>query len=234
MNKERNPKSNTASGGIAIFCRKNLYGNVIPINRDNGNVLWVKLKKDYLGLEKEIFLGTVYHKPSGNKKEIIQLYDTLSEDVAYFCIKGNVLLQGDFNAHTNSFPDFIESDQIIDDAFSEENLLSQRNSEDTCKVNKRGSELLEFCKTQDFSILNGRKTGDLFGKITSFQWNGKGVVDYVISLHDLYPCVTYLKVGSYSPWLSDHCPLFFKLTSHYNKNTEVKDNLSPLPDRFFS
>ena len=56
-----------------------------------------------------------------------------------------------------------------------------RNSEDNVPSDHRGKELLEMCKSLGLLILNGRKVGDLFGKYTSFQWNGSSVVDYVLA-----------------------------------------------------
>ena len=46
-------------------------------------------------------------------------------------------------------------------------------------------------------IINGRKTGDLFGKNTSYQWNGKAVVDYTIASMEIFDDITFFKVGNY-------------------------------------
>ena len=97
----------------------------------------------------------------------------------------------------------------------------------------RGKELIGLCKTLNISILNGRKTGDLFGKITSYQWNGLGVVDYAISSHALFSSIKYFKVGAYSPWVSDHCPLFFKLNVQKVTTKPDMENLSDLPDKYY-
>ena len=233
-NKERNLKSKTAPAGIAIFCKENMKNNIIPIKHQNEDAIWVKIGKDFTGLTKDIYLGTVYHNPSGNKKEISEKYHALNGDVSFFLSKGHVFLQGDFNAHTNTYPDFIENDKLIDNSLIDETpAFSPRNSEDTNKINLRGKELLEFCKSQEIIILNGRKMGDLFGKITSFQWNGQGVVDYVLSSHELYPHLTYLKVGDYTPWISDHCPLLFNLNVKNSKIRQVEEKIQPPPARFF-
>ena len=49
-----------------------------------------------------------------------------------------------------------------------DNILSlpPRTSEDSTKVDGRGEELLDLCKAFNLVIINGRKTGDPFGKIT--------------------------------------------------------------------
>ena len=95
---------------------------------------------------------------------------------------GRVKLQGDFNAYTSNLPDFIEGDKTDRDMGIE--IVSTpipRNSEDSKCTNERGKDLLDLCKASDMLIVNSRKSGDIFGKYTSFQWNGSRVVDYVIS-----------------------------------------------------
>ena len=79
--------------------------------------------------------------------------------------------------------------------------------------------------------MNGKKTGDPWGKITSYQWNGRAVVDYVIVSCELFKTVTSFMVGDYSPWVSDHCPLLFEMHSvkHSNKTTE---KLKELPQKY--
>lgn len=151
-------------------------------------------------------------------------------------IQGFVFIQGDLNAHTNILPDFLEKDKT-DELFGIENWEKNlyRNSEDMKPANERGLNLLEWCKAYDLLIVNGRKTGDLFGRYTSFQWNGSRVVDYVITSHSSFSKTSHFKVGDYRPWLSDHCPLFYNI--HINRKkvertTQPKNALKDAPPRF--
>ena len=75
--------------------------------------------------------------------------------------KGEVILSGDFNAHTNNLEDFILPGK-------HEKERKGRNSQNK-GFDKRGKEILELRKNFELSILNGRKNGDLFGHYTSFQ-----------------------------------------------------------------
>ena len=68
--------------------------------------------------------------------------------------------------------------------------LPSRNSEDSSRTNIRGEEMLELCKYHNLNKLNGRKTGDHWGKLTSFQWNGSAIVDYVLARIDFYNDIT--------------------------------------------
>ena len=81
-------------------------------------------------------------------------------------------------------------------------------------MNKRGIELVDMCKSLELNIINGRKTGDPFGKYTCFTWNGNSVVDYLLTSDSLFPQISSLEVGEFLPWFSDHCPLHFTLEVH--------------------
>ena len=110
---------------------------------------------------------------------------------------------------------------------------TDRNSVDTSKTDIRGEELLELWKALNFMILNGRKNGDPFGEITSYQWKGKAVVDYVVSSLELFDSITYFKVGDYSPFISDHCPLFYEMHSKIGPKKTNDESLREYPSTFF-
>ena len=96
--------------------------------------------------------------------------------------------------------------------------IPPRNSEDT-KSNSRGDELLDFCKSNEFAIVNGRKVGDLFGKYTSHQYNGSSAVDFVITPITEFAKISYFEVGDFTLWLSDHTPLFSYVTLDTVRNS---------------
>ena len=155
----------------------------------------------------------------------------MSDEITQFQCKGKIILQGDFNARTSNKEDIIRPDKHDQDEELDGKLtLLLRNSEDTSDI--RGEELLELCKAHKLIILNGRKTGDPWGKITSYQWNGRAVVDYVLTSCELFDSITYFKVGDYSPWVSDHCPLLFEMHSK-TAPSEVIEELDELPKTFY-
>ncbi|KAL9969651.1 hypothetical protein ACROYT_G021888 [Oculina patagonica] len=71
-------------------------------------------------------------------------------------------------------------------------------------------------------ILNGRVTGDLDGKLTSYQTNGASTVDYGIVSEDLQDTVLGFQVQALTPY-SDHCPITLKLAS---RNRDIINNAS--------
>ena len=84
----------------------------------------------------------------------------------------------------------------------------------------------------NMTILNGRKSGDLFGKYTSVNWNGRAVVDFGVIPVDSYEDVTSFRVGNHAPFISDHCPIFFEFKTVHKKVVEPDDNLKELPKIF--
>ena len=88
-----------------------------------------------------------------------------------------------------------------------------------------------MCIMSDMHIVNGRKVGDLFGHKTCFRWNGSSQIDLILCSSGLFDNISYLKVGELLPWLTDHCPVFFKLNVNKTCKEENKINLKNAPDK---
>ena len=43
INCERNPKSHTSPGGLALFCKEKISKYIIPLKSDNKDVIWTKI-----------------------------------------------------------------------------------------------------------------------------------------------------------------------------------------------
>ena len=241
--KNRSSTSIKGSGGLACFAKEKLVNEklVIPIKTDNDDSLWIKLKKYIFDKKRDVYIGTAYLTPYRNNNDNSKNFLALFEEILSFQEKGEVIVQGDFNARTNVDDDTIAIDKHDDNELMipTENLSQNvhgRNSEDNVPSDHRGKELLEMCKSLGLLILNGRKVGDLFGKYTSFQWNGSSVVDYVLASNSVFSSISYFKVGRYIPWLSDHCALRYSLDSclKYEDKLETKDTGIKLEKLFWN
>ena len=191
-----------------MFVREEVNHLVKLVENKNEDSIWIKIKKEKFNGKDDIFIGTFYVSPESNSERSRKKFDflsTINEEVASFSKKGIILLQGDFNCRTGVEKDFITFDKS-DIELGIENLDGQnfRNSEDKT-LNLRGKDLLDICKLNDQLILNGRKTGDIFGKFTSHNWNGSSVVDYCVVSNQIFENIANFSVGQYIPWLSDHC-----------------------------
>ena len=56
-NKKKNLKSNTAPGGIAVFIKDHLFKLFSVIELGNEDVIWVKLKKELIGEDRDIYIS---------------------------------------------------------------------------------------------------------------------------------------------------------------------------------
>ena len=142
--------------------------------------------------------------------------------------KGQIMINGDLNAKTDDLDDTIVPDKF--DAELELNFDKpppKRNSHDT-SINARGTEILDMCKSLNINIVNGRKTGDIFGEYTCVKWNGNSVVDYLLTSASAFQKILYFKVGDFLPWLSDHCPLHFTLELSNNIQSPNMQDKAPM------
>ena len=168
--REKSHKGPKVGGGIAIFVKNFLQDSVHLVPNKNEDSIWVKVKQSPVGQQKDIYIGTFYVSPTNqhnsNKEDF---FSVLNEEINTFDKKGTVIIQGDLNARIGKNKDFLTQDKY-DETFGILNSNKQydRNSEDST-VNTRGNDLIDFCKTNDYLIVNGRKLGDVFGNYTSHQ-----------------------------------------------------------------
>ena len=143
-----------------------------------------------------------------------------------------VLLLGDFNARTAEDKDYVilegncdfglDIEEFVDVnhnhyfEFSEFKL--NRKSKDKSK-NRFGNQLLEFCKMNNFYILNGRSKSDHNGDLTC---RNASVVDYCICSSNLLPILLDFEIKEFSSLLSDvHSPLMVTMKSALQSEPSV-------------
>ena len=160
-NQPKNRKSNTAPKGIGVFVKesiKNLFTLVPIVNED---AIWVKLKRELSGEERDIYIGTCYLNPSKGKESERKIAK-LTENIISLQRKGEVMINGDLNAKTGTLDDTIspdKSDEVFDITVGQP--PQKRNSQDSA-VNPRGKEMLDMCKSLDLNIGNGRNRRPLW------------------------------------------------------------------------
>ena len=70
-------------------------------------------------------------------------------------------------------------------SISPKNIIKKGERIMISQINEHGKSLLEICKTCDLRIVNGRTSGDSFGRITCRSPKGISTVDYFIVSHEM-------------------------------------------------
>ncbi|CAG2190212.1 unnamed protein product [Mytilus edulis] len=191
------------------------------IKTESKFVLWCKISKVINRLD-DILLGIIYIPPEYTSYSSIDAINEIEMELFELSHKfSKCLLVGDFNARTGSEDDFIfvpDSESHVVDIeniqinavcnLDQYDFSRKRNSRDKNK-NRFGNQLLEFCKGNNFFIMNGRTLGDIDGKFTC---RNSSVVDYCLCSAELIQNFTDFKVLDFSSLYSDvHSPIEISL-----------------------
>ena len=164
---------------------KAISKGIVILPFENSSFMWVKLNKEYFSLQNDMHI-CMLHIPPKNSTFTLKNgdgFEVLVNATRKYSSAGDLLVIGDFNAHTGRAADFITSDSdavyaTYDDHYSPDYTCDTRNSEDEI-ICRRGRELLELCIQSKMRILNGRMLGDLSGKFTCLCSIGSSVIDCI-------------------------------------------------------
>ena len=172
----------------------------------------------------------MYIPPYRSKYAHDDPYLEIQKEVDKYMSKSrNILLFGDFNSRTGLKCDFVRCDKFISESngnedlynenlfvlnyFDKYDILLQRNSADL-STNFYGQQLLEFCKSNNNFILNGR-----LGASKSLPKNtckDRSTVDYFISTVNNFPFIQSLEVSDFENILSDaHCAVSLSISTQH-------------------
>ncbi|MEW8546103.1 MAG: hypothetical protein AB2693_21495 [Candidatus Thiodiazotropha sp.] len=202
-------------------------------------VLWFKISNKLTGYKADILGGVVYIPPENTKYSVNEPFTELENEISVFSQRyKSIVLLGDFNARTSTRQDYIEVDELIaheqnlDDIYNDfETQLSslettdmsvKRTSLDT-KINNYGYQLLDFCKSQNVLIVNGRVYPD--SKIGETTCRDASVVDYFICSVDMFNVICEFSVLEFCDLYSDiHNPITLSLNVRLFNDSSVPNN----------
>ena len=226
----RSSKSKRGQGGVSVLI-KNKHSNIVThINGSSPIITWCCLHKSLLGRESDIYLATVYSPPLQSQKKAEDIISILDKEIRKYSAQGKIILLSDFNVRTGTLNDFIENDThgpvLPNDIYHLDEHCPKRNNADYT-VNKVGGEILRLCIENRLRILNGRITGDLDGKLTSYQRTGADTVDYGIASEELLKSILRFQVQTLTPYY-DHCPISVKIPFSKSGLMNDKSNEEPV------
>ena len=133
-------------------------------------IVWIKLDSKFFSLNRDVFIAVVYFSPENSSsctEDTNAIYSGIRRNIEHYSQLGDIVIQGDFNAYTNTVPDVVISDNTefprpIDNEYSNDFHIS-RNNLDNKPTSKSGKLLIDLCKESGIRILNGRTNGDIRG-----------------------------------------------------------------------
>ena len=213
--------------GICLAVRNNLTTQIHIHQNISDYALWCDLKGPVLSKSKSnIIIGIVYIPPEGSPYFNKDTFTVLQDEINNLSTDKHILLLGDFNARTQSLPDYVIcntevnnpigfSNELLDYMNEPNNLLNigiplQRTNQDNCKPNSHGYKRIEFFKNNNLYIVNGRVCDDKrIGKITC---KGTSVVVYAIASLYILQNIIKFKVLDFEYLYSDiHSPLIVSI-----------------------
>ena len=136
-----------------------------------------------------------------------------------------VAVMGDFKGRTGLLNDIYQVEKdflpvpLPKAKFGEVHI--RQNSDRT--ENSHGNKIINFCKTFDFMILNGRTEGDPMGNFTHLNFNnGPSTIDYALCNENSYSLISNFLVLPMDE-LSDHSKIVTVFTVS-TKNENVNDD----------
>ena len=225
----RNTRAKRCSGGLGIFTRNEIISGVGTYKNHEDIIAWIELKKDFFGLQKDIYIANIYIVPEGSVHLKHDPFIALHNDISSLPEDCAILCCGDYNARTNTLPDFTDpvhgSDGLLADLLPHNIKTSfqiftayggippHRISQDKVRPNSHCISLLELCKSCGILILNGRTGIDKEnGEFTRVDTTGNSVVDYAIASPVLVKPIKSFSVYSKLPE-SDHRPILFSISA---------------------
>ena len=219
------------SGGILVGVRDTVIDYVDYKQRDSKQFVTLKIKKQRLGLDRDIVLIGTYIQPKDSKfyykNRDIQPFDELQEMIIE--IKAQMddeeidfLILGDMNARLGTLQDF------NNDATDDPDILADLNDSfniprQTCdkESNEFGILLQEFLITNHIHVLNGRSGEDIDGELTFISDSGEGgsVIDVCCASTKLYHILRNFRIACRTE--SDHLPVEVQIPI---KTTPIKNS----------
>ena len=141
--------------GIIVLSKKYISPHLNFFESNNDINLFFKINKSILNSNKDLLCACVYIPPSTSLYKNDNNFELLTDELVknkqnFVC---DTLIVGDFNAKTNTLPDYVERNKYTDLTNIEDcpDFELTRHNQDKHVADDYGLKLLHFCKVQSVS-----------------------------------------------------------------------------------
>ena len=186
-------------------------------------------------------IGNTYVPPEGTRYQSLTPFQDLQEEVVKFdnCY---ICIAGDLNSHTGTVRDYIEINDFMPEQLDfdsevhnhlssirwlqDHNISLGRSNVDHRILNNHGTQLIEFCKTNNLLICNGRLNCDKIGKATTSEGS---LLDYLLASPAILNKIEMFSVYEFDAIFSDkHCRVSWSIKCYNQSHINIKDERSNL------
>ena len=113
--KRKNVKHHKVSGCLAVYVHQSIRSGVSRLSLSGTENIFIKLKKEFFGLEKDVFVCFAYCVPYSSQvlNESFMpedIFEDLEKKLAELVGKGSIVLLGDMNSRTLCLPDYVHDE----------------------------------------------------------------------------------------------------------------------------
>ena len=215
-NKPSTRKKGRHSGGISIYYKEHLKGQISIVEKSTHGFILLKIKSELFSHGQNVYLCSVYFPPNQNNTRINDEednhFDLLESLILKYERLGKLYISGDFNARTGNsqYNDILQHDAYLQGDENEDfNVPARVNRDLVVDVYRR--RLLGLCRMTGLVIANGRLSHDASsGEFTFCSQQGQSTVDYLLSSYEDLTRLHDFKIMPFESF-SDHARLLMKL-----------------------
>ena len=243
-NANRQSKRGRSSGGTTLFVKNKFhsYGNIKK--QDAYHVIYKLDKNLFPALDKTLYICFLYISP--NDSQWLQSggsynFEKLMSNIAkYEGMGGEVIILDDMNRRIANENDFIENNEEncnddylpIPEDFDYDNPIKKRNTLDTDVVSGHGKDVISFCRSTGFRIVNGRLGDDQnIGNFTCYTPADSSLVDYCLLRERNFELIKHFYVCEINT-ISDHS--YLQLHLKIKNKTRNEPTFEPTNSEFMN
>ena len=215
------------SGGFVILA-KHYMEKMFKIIKKSNNFVWIEISKNVIKNAKEnLFIVATYVNDITSTYYNEEIFEELENDIHNFSNDSTpILVMGDFNGRTGLLRDIFEEDKAFFPGPQLKTKFEDIPIRKNCDriENSHGKKIINFCKTLDFMILNGRTPGDPFGNFTHLNFNnGPSTIDYALCNEKCFSFIDNFLVLPMNE-LSDHSKIVTVFKDGMNEKRDPEND----------
>ena len=222
--RKKHAKSKRHAGGSVIYVKRCILGGITKLSsrsNSHGDVIWLKLDKNFFGLDENIILCYLYIVPDAKK----ECFDILTDELDKYQSKGLITILGDVNSRIGTRVIKHFSVEVNGEQPDIQSLYVPLRKNKDKIINSNGRKLCNIASDYELLPANGSIIGDFQGEFTCISWNGLSTNDLLLFHRSLLHRIQYFKIAGSWDWYSDHKSVSLSIRVKISNKHKRQDDL---------